>query len=334
MVGQAVTQSSTGFRGLRPFSPSRDLSRVALLLEQAFREDLGVMHYWSRIPILREVGAQLWAASFAPVSPDLLLGYVWEEDGRIIGNVTLTPDESRRRHWLISNVAVDENYRRRGIARQMMLAAIQEARDRGALWLILNVRPYNIGAIRLYEELGFQGIDTEQSYIRKRPMPAPRTSLTLRRLQGSEHYSALEVARAGMSERLRMFRPLRPFEFGLNIEDRAAERITDFFIAQSTERWGYFQKEEMRAVVTLRGQRIGTPHSFDIRVHPTARGTLEHELLAFALTRLARFPQRDMRTRLLNSHTELVQALAQEGFIQGTGLMLMAKEMETSDGDR
>ncbi len=333
MVGQAVTQA-VGFSGLRPFNPSRDLGQVALLLEQAFREDLGAMHFWSRVPILRDVGAHLWAASFAPVSPDSLLGFVWQEGRQIIGNVTLTPDESRRRHWLISNVAVDENYRRRGIARQMMLGAIQEAQDRGALWIILNVRPYNIGAIRLYEELGFQAIDTEQTYIRKRPMPPPRTSISLRRIQGQEHYAALELARAGMSERLSMFRPLRPYEFGLNIEDRAAERITDFFIGQSTQRWGYFQEDELRAVVTVRGQRIGTPHSFDIRVHPKSRGQLEHDLLAFALNRLARFPQRDLRTHLLTSHTVLVEELALQGFIQGTGLMLMAKQMETRDGDR
>ncbi len=131
-----------------------------------------------------------------------------------------------------------------------------------------------------------------------------------------------------------MFRPLRPYEFGLNIEDRAAERITDFFIGQSTERWGYFKQDEIRAVVTLHAQRVGTPHSFDIRVHPDERGELEHDLLAFTLTRLDRFPHRDMRTKLLTSHTELVQALAREGFIQGNGLTLMAKDMETSDGDR
>ncbi|MGE5138885.1 MAG: GNAT family N-acetyltransferase, partial [Rudaea sp.] len=153
MGAQAVSQSNMSFRGIRPFNPSKDMGGVALLLEQAFKEDAGFLHVWSRVPVLRELGAQLWAASFAPASPDSLAGFVWQEGHRIIGNVTLTPDESRRRHWMISNVAVEESYRRHGIARELMIAAIEEAVRRGATWLVLNVRPQNSGAIRLYEQL-------------------------------------------------------------------------------------------------------------------------------------------------------------------------------------
>ncbi|MGB8644642.1 MAG: GNAT family N-acetyltransferase [Anaerolineae bacterium] len=327
MVSQAISQANSSFSGLRPFNSSRDLGAVALLLEEAFREDLGPMHFWSRIPGLRQVGAQLWAASFAPLPTDLLLGVVWEEDRRIIGNVTLTLDESRRRHWLISNVAVAENYRRRGIARQMMEAAIQEAIARGAIWVILNVRPYNTGAVQLYNELGFRAVDTEMGYIRRRPARIQHTTLPLRRLKGDEHSAMLDIARAGMSDQLKLFRPLRPSEFAPNLEDRIAEHVTDFFIAQTTERWGFFRDGSLCAAVTLRGQHVGTPHSFDVRIHPEARGLFEDELLTFTLSRLARFPRRDLRTRVLTSNTALVEALGQSGFVQTRGLMLMAKQV-------
>src|SRR5919199_796006 len=152
MVGQAIQKSVSGFRGVRPFNATRDMRGVELLLEQAFREDLGFLHGWSRVPVLRDIGSFLMAASLAPNFPDTLLGFVYEEDGHIIGNINLTPDESRNRHWMISNVAVDEKFRRRGIARQLMQAALQEAGRRGARWVILNVRPHNTGAIRLYEQ--------------------------------------------------------------------------------------------------------------------------------------------------------------------------------------
>ncbi len=327
MGAQAVSQSNARFNGIRPFNPSKDMGGVALLLEEAFKEDAGFLHVWSRVPVLRELGAQLWAASFAPASPDSLTGFVWEEGRRIIGNVTLTPDESRRRHWMISNVAVEESYRRRGIARELMLAAIEEAVRRSATWLVLNVRPQNAGAIRLYDQLGFQTVDTEMGYVRRRSARSAAEPLAARPLKRDEYYAALELARAGMSERLRQFRPLRPSEFALHIEDRAAERIGDFLLRQSTERWAIADGEELRATAVLRGQHIGSPHSFDIRVHPGWRGELEPGLLAFVLARLARFPQRDIGTRVLESHARLVQALGDEGFVPTRGLTLMAKPL-------
>lgn len=327
MVAETVHQSASGARGLRPFNPARDLGGVARLLENAFREDLTYLQFWSRVPVLRNITAYLWAASFAPAMPDSLLGFVWEEERRIVGNVTLTPDEGRRRYWLISNVAVDEKFRRRGIARQMMEAAISEARQRGAGWLILNVRPHNTGAIDLYYALGFETIDTEMGYVRKRQAPPKSPPFSLRRLSPEEYREAYELARAGMSERLRLLRPPQPADFAIHLEDRLAERVSDLLVGQSSERWGYFDGGTLRAAALLRAQRIGTPHTIDIRVAPSARGHLEEGLVAFALTRLAQFPRRDITVRAFMSHRELIGAFGREGFVPTRGLMLMAKEL-------
>ncbi|HZQ09715.1 MAG TPA: GNAT family N-acetyltransferase [Anaerolineae bacterium] len=327
MVAQTVRQGSETFRGVRPLNPTRDLRQVALLLEEAFREDLGALHAWSRVPVLRQVGAALMSTAFMPVPTENLRGFVYEENGRIIGNVTLTLDDNRAARWLISNVAVTEKYRRRGIARQLMDAAIDEARGRGARWIILNVRPWNVGAVRLYQGLGFETVDTETQYIRTRVRPYPATPLPLVRLRDSDLRAAYEVARAGMSEELRAFRPPSLSDFGVRFEDRMAERALDFFILQSTERWGYFQNNELTAVVSLHGQRLGTPHSLDIRVIPSARGALEAGLVAAALKRLAHFPPREIQARVLASHSELIAALADAGFIPTRGLTLMAKKL-------
>ena len=327
MVAETVRQSSTGFRGLRPFNPSRDLGGVAALLEQAFREDLSYLQIWSRVPVLRNLSAYLWAASFAPGMPELLLGFVWEEDRHIVGNVTVTPDEGRRRHWLVSNVAVGEGFRHRGIARQLMEAAISKARERGGQWLVLNVRPQNEAAIKLYEKLGFEKVDTEMGYIRTRSAPSHSQPLDMRRLNAGESRAAYDLARAGMGERMNLFRPTRSGEFAVHLEDRLAEHIVDLFIGQATERWGYFESADLRGTILLRAQRIGSPHSLEIRVAPVVRGHLENGMVAFALTRLTRFPRRDISIRALTSHRELVDALIREGFVPTRGLTLMVKEL-------
>ncbi len=327
MVGQAIQQSIVNFSGLRPFDASRDMDGVARLLEQAFREDLGFFRAMSRVPLLRQLGMFIWAASLTPALSDSFVGFVWEENRRIVGNVTLTPDDMRRRHWMISNVAVDEKFRRRGIARQLMEAAIDEAQRHRASWLILNVRPHNASALELYNNLGFEAIDTEMNYVQRRAA-TPDTPLRLRALKGAERRAAFELARAGMSEKLKMFRPLRMSEFGVHFEDRLAERVLDTFIGQSTERWGYFEEGQLRATVSLHAQRFGSPHTLDLRVAPHARGRLEEGLVAFALRRLAQFPRREISTRVLTSHGELVEALGREGFIPTRGLRLMALEMK------
>jgi ribosomal protein S18 acetylase RimI-like enzyme len=326
MVAQTVRQGTGSFHGVRPLNAARDLRQVALLLEEAFRDDLGALHAWSRVPVMRDVGAALMATAFMPAGTENLRGFVYEENGRILGNVTLTLDDARSARWLISNVAVATAYRRRGIARQLMLAAIDEARARTARWMILNVRPWNTSARNLYEGLGFDLVDTETLYVRTRARAIPAAPLPLRRLQDNELRAAYELARGAMNERLRMFRPPARADYGVRLEDRVAERVLDFVIWQSTERWGYFQENELRGLVTLRAQRIGTPHSLAIQVRPDARGPLEAGLVAAALERLQHFAARDVEARVLTSHVELVRALADASFVPTRGLTLMAKE--------
>lgn len=327
MVAQTVHQSTVAFSGLRPLNPGRDLTAVALLLEEAFREDLSMLHLWSRVPVLREVGAALWSTAFLPMPSDMLRGFVWEEQGRIVGNVTLTLDDRRTQRWLISNVAVAEKYRRRGIAKQMMRAAIDETEAHSGRYLALNVRPHNIAAVELYRALGFATVDTEMNYIRTKPRALQVTPLPIRRLEGAELRSAWELARSGMPEILKFSRALDIGDFGVQIEDRAAERVLDLFVLQSTERWGYFENGELKASLTLKGQRVGAPHSMDIRVAPAARGTLEAGLVAAALRRLGEFPRREIATRLFTSHSALVEALGNAGFVPTRGLTLMVKEL-------
>jgi GNAT superfamily N-acetyltransferase len=98
-----------------------------------------------------------WATAMTERVSLPLSGYVWEENGRLVGNLTLIPFLSRRqRCYLIANVAVHPEYRRRGIAREMTVAAIQYARQRSAPSVWLHLREENEAAIQLYENLGFQ----------------------------------------------------------------------------------------------------------------------------------------------------------------------------------
>ena len=86
---------------------------------------------------------------------DDLYGYVWTEDGRVVGNVSLQQGDESGLRWRISNVAVLPEYRGRGIARTLMQETLREIARRAGAWTILQVRAGNEVAHRLYLALGF-----------------------------------------------------------------------------------------------------------------------------------------------------------------------------------
>ena len=64
------------------------------------------------------------------------------------------------------NVAVTADYRRRGIAEQLVLALVEELKKIESHCLTLEVRASNAPAQALYEKLGFQQVGLRKNYYR------------------------------------------------------------------------------------------------------------------------------------------------------------------------
>lgn len=75
------------------------------------------------------------------------------EDGRVLGYVGMmcVLDEGQ-----IINVAVHPDARRRGVGRSLMQAAEAYAKERGIVFLSLEVRESNIAARSMYSSLGWE----------------------------------------------------------------------------------------------------------------------------------------------------------------------------------
>jgi ribosomal-protein-alanine N-acetyltransferase len=67
----------------------------------------------------------------------------------------------------LGNIAVDSAWRRRGIARSLIVAALDHARARGIREIYLEVRRTNTGAQKLYRQLGFRQVGVRRSYYVK-----------------------------------------------------------------------------------------------------------------------------------------------------------------------
>lgn len=92
-------------------------------------------------------------------------GFFWDDAGKPKAMIeTQVAGLSRgNTTWQINVVGVAPDYRRRGIARQLVEAAVDDIRRRNMKTITLNVLANNAPAIRLYESVGFEhygGSDT------------------------------------------------------------------------------------------------------------------------------------------------------------------------------
>ena len=147
---------------LRPLNVLRDLSAVADLIEVCFSPTMdndGQRYLSDMRRASRDDSFLRWASHLTETASLPLMGYVWEQDGRIIGNASLIPfRKGGQRIFLIANVATHPDYRRRGIGRALTEQVMKQAREKRASAIWLHVRDDNPGAIKLYQDLGFQEI--------------------------------------------------------------------------------------------------------------------------------------------------------------------------------
>lgn len=308
------------FRGLRPLDPRRDLGQVADLIEEAFGDELEA----GGQAALRDLRA------FARMGPlvgmltrselfmgGALSGFVWIEDGRVVGNVTVQPLDPYGTRWQVANVAVAPPYQRRGIARALMTAAMERVREKHGEWAVLQVRADNTVARGLYERLGFEPL-TQETLLRLdrlagRP-PQGQSPPGLRPYRPEEWYNRYELEVASHSQLAQWWRPIRSQQFCQSTESRIAEKLWEWLGRNRVRRWVVEGRDGWTAWLSVDGRRWRGVHRLQFTVHPAARGTLEAQLVAFALSFLADFPRWPIEVRHPGEHQEMIAALKGAGF--------------------
>ncbi len=157
MAGIALPLSASGH--LRRLDMRRDLGKVADLVELCFYDTLDPegRQYLSEMRRAAQNPSLLgWASNLIDESPMPPSGYVWEEDGRLVGNLSLIPITWQgRKGYMIANVATHPEYRGRGIATILTQTALKHAQEHeaGSVWL--QVREDNPTAVHIYAVNGF-----------------------------------------------------------------------------------------------------------------------------------------------------------------------------------
>ena len=82
---------------------------------------------------------------------------VAEVDGQLAGRLSLARDQNPASHHVADlGLMVDSRFRRRGVGRALLEAAVEWAPEHGVAKLELHVFPWNEAAIALYESFGFE----------------------------------------------------------------------------------------------------------------------------------------------------------------------------------
>ena len=192
MVSLSIRQPAAAVameRRIRSINLRTDLPSLVDLLEAAFAETMDAGG--------RAAMRQMRAAGRSPIpwrwwlfSQGLASGVrrslVWVEDGRVLGNLSIYHADlphGQGRAWVLANIAVMPEMRRRGIASQLLAAALARLRQNGARHILLQVDEENEIARRVYRRAGFSEEAIVCQWARRRGIKPPPLMIENRLIQ-------------------------------------------------------------------------------------------------------------------------------------------------------
>ena len=278
--------------GPRPINLNKDIPQVLELLRLAFGESLDAEGRRMLQGQTAVTGQPAILYRFNPMASRLSRGFVWEKDGRIIGNVTLLDTKINGR-YLIVNVAVHPDFRRQGIARMMMNVTLDYVRQQNGREILLQVDKDNSHAITLYHELNYQTIGTMTTWMadagRVHPIQSHLT-IPMRHLRRNESQAAYELDILALPANLNWPEPIPQNTYQFDFW----RRFSNFMNARSQETWVTTDGRYMTGSVSLWSE-WGRTHQLALRVHPKWQGELERPLLAKIIRQLPYIPRRNVR---------------------------------------
>ena len=164
MTGLSTTQLTASpllDDGLRPVNLRTDLRPLADLIELVFADsmDSSGRSAIREMRYLSHIGYGLHLASrLNELMLGISMGFVFVADGQLVGNVSVYPSgypKDMRAAWILANIGVHPAYQRRGIAGDLVNAAVGMIAKRRGQQVILQVNRDNHAALRLYERQGF-----------------------------------------------------------------------------------------------------------------------------------------------------------------------------------
>lgn len=319
--------------GLRAFDIGRDLRPVAELIAEAFTNELDprgqaalremriLSHLSGLIKLLNRGTGEF---------DDVFSGFVWVEEGKIVGNITVQRADKFGNRWQIANVAVAPAYRGRGIARALLARALEHIEDADGRWAVLQVYDRNSVARHLYERMGFSTVsgqmEMRMDWLRPTEMPVPPAGFGP--FKSSDWLPLYELANNQYSAQMQWWRPLRRADFQVAFEQQVGEGFLQAIGKQKIFRRAIQSTHRFEAALILTVQRWRGAHKLDFWTRPDAYGRYEESMVAWALATLQEYPRLPVFTNLSTEHVAAIQAFRRAGFLPIQTLLTMRREID------
>ncbi|MBX3081765.1 MAG: GNAT family N-acetyltransferase [Anaerolineae bacterium] len=292
MSAATISQNPPQTDGPRPVQIRTDLAGIADLIEVAFA---ATMDEAGRAAIrdLRMVNSygplMLIVTGLNHVLGDVQAGYVWSENGRIVGNVSVGLADMPRSlgtGYVIANVATHPDYRRHGIAKQLMELSLKMIRQRGARYAILQADASNEAARTLYRNLGFReerhfGRWYRSAHLRPPVRMPDMPYITMRTdREWQQEYALARMVRPNEQGGIGWQRPSHPDLFRPSLMRSLGLLVT----GRTEKRWIVRATDGKSLIGALREETsFGGLDRLEMLVHPAFNGQLEEPLINFAL---------------------------------------------------
>ncbi len=223
---------------LRPFRLPSDLQLMSELLPKSFQypenpawslQDDELQNLLSLVSTARRLWPLIAVLQrFSPALRDVLHGFIWEEDSKPVGLVNISRDGNSN-DWVISNVGVIPDYRRHGIARKLVEAAVALARAHHGERVRLDVIAGNDPAYELYASLGFAHFATSTALQHDPPSSAVDPPLpdgyTATPTSPTRWQAFFELARRVTPREVETYQPVTPKRFRVPASMRVIMRL-------------------------------------------------------------------------------------------------------------
>lgn len=285
MTAAALSYHKPLQQGLRRSRPLDDMAAAGNLLETAFGDDLDATGH-RMVREMRRFGemglpGKIIGFLFKP-GVSLPAGFVWMEEGQLVGNAHTVRVPGYPRRWVLANVAVHPDYQRQGIGRALIKACIEDLLKKGTEEIMLQVRAEHQGAIELYESFGFNRIITRRQWR--------TSSLNAASLQQDRLFPVQLRQPQEWEEQADLAQRLHPE--GLSWPSPAIKayfqsgQLTELLGLGKRRHWIWREQGRMLGSLTMRWKSEGRYWQCLLVVEPEARGIVEPGLISVAVREL------------------------------------------------
>jgi ribosomal protein S18 acetylase RimI-like enzyme len=330
-AGRATTAAAQS--GIRPFELARDLRPVAELISDAFALELDERGAAAlrEMRMMSRVGGLLGVLNMAGSDfNDFFGGYVWVEEGKVVGNITVQRADKHGTRWQIANVAIAKEYRGRGLSRRLMDQAIRHIREQGGKWAVLQVYAENHVARTLYDHMGFESLGgiMELKAARAARVAAPQDS-TLEPFSSGQWQPLYDLANSQLGAGAQWWRSLRRSDYEMTFEQQTGEWAWELLGRRRILRRCVRTGSHFEAAMVVTAQRWKGPHKLQLWVRPSHYGQKEQPLIQWALHALNDYPAWPVTISISTDHDAARDLLSQAGFMVQRTLLTLRLAVST-----